>query len=255
MGLIRNWRRRRILQRKPVPQALWDAVTAELPVLTGLDTGEMARLRDLATLFLHEKAFDTAHGVELNDFMRLTIAALACLPILNLGLGWYRGWSVVMVYPAEFIPEREVEDEAGVVHVRREPLSGEAWDQGGVILSWEDVDDSGWCDGYNVVIHELAHKLDMLGGGSDGFPPLHAGMSPEAWSSAFQAVYDDLGRRADAGEKTAIDPYAAEDPAECFAVLSEYFFEQPGLLKDSYPDVYEQLALFYRQDPAQRNPV
>ncbi len=121
-----------------------------------------------------------------------------------------------------------------------------------MILSWADVEASGWGDGYNVAIHEIAHKLDLLNGEVDGFPPLHRGMSARAWNQTFSAAFEDLGRRVDAGEETEIDPYAAEEPGEFFAVLSEYFFEQPGLVKTEYPDVYWRLAEFYRQDPWKR---
>ena len=130
--------------------------------------------------------------------------------------------------------------------------AGQAWLNGPVILSWADVENAGDADGMNVVIHEFAHKLDMLNGDANGFPPLHRGMSREAWSTAFTAAYEDLCRRVDAGEDTEVDPYATESPAEFFAVISESFFEIPDLLRTVYPDVYAQLALFYRQDPAGR---
>lgn len=252
MGLFSRWRRQRVLQRVAIPADLWEAVLAQMPILEGLSGEEAARLRELSLLFLSEKSFEATEGIELDEGMRLVIAVQACLPILHLGLDWYDGWSAVIVYPAEFVPEREEMDEAGVVHHRREPLGGEAWERGPVILSWEDVESSGWRDGYNVVIHELTHKLDMLNGDPNGFPPLHAGMDPQAWSTAFGAAYADMLRRDEAGEETPIDPYALETPGECFAVFSEYFFERPDILHGEYPAVYAQLAAFYRQDPLSR---
>jgi Mlc titration factor MtfA (ptsG expression regulator) len=121
-----------------------------------------------------------------------------------------------------------------------------------VILSWADVENAGDADGVNVVIHEFAHKLDMLNGDANGFPPLHSGMSREAWGRAFTEAFKDLCRRVEAGEDTDIDPYAAEAPGEFFAVVSEAFFEMPDIVRETYPAVYAQLAEFYRQDPASR---
>ena len=185
--------------------------------------------------------------------IELVIAAQACLLVLNLDLDYYRDWVEVIVYPDEFIVDHEVTDEDGVVHRVRAPLSGEAWEQGPVILSWVDAEAADGGDGYNVVMHEFAHKIDMLNGAADGFPPLHAGMGREAWTGTFTEAFADLERRLDAREDTLIDEYAAEDPAEFFAVLSELFFERPDALRHEYPAVYAQLAAFYRQDPYARH--
>ncbi|ECA4546870.1 zinc-dependent peptidase, partial [Salmonella enterica subsp. enterica serovar Typhimurium] len=126
--------------------------------------------------------------------------------------------------------------------------------QGPVVLAWPGVVGGGGWDAYNLVIHELAHKLDMLNGDANGLPPLHAGMRIGDWASAMQAAYDEMNALLDRDPdaQTAIDPYAAEDPAEFFAVTSEYFFTAPDLLHEAYPAVYRQLQLFYRQDPLQR---
>ena len=128
-------------------------------------------------------------------------------------------------------------------------MSGEAWEGGPVVLSLQDVAWSGLCDGYNVVIHEFAHKLDMANGTANGLPRLHSGMRTEEWGGAFVPAYEDFCRRVDAGEETAIDPYAAENPAEFFAVLTEYFFELPEVLHAAYPAVFNQMRQFFRQDP------
>jgi Mlc titration factor MtfA (ptsG expression regulator) len=132
-------------------------------------------------------------------------------------------------------------------------MRGEAWLKGPLILSGRDAMRSGALDGINVVIHECAHKLDMLNGDANGFPPLHRGMNAAEWSRVFSAAYEDLCRRVDAGHHTAIDPYATENPGEFFAVLSEVFFEMPVRLRQSYPSVYEQMTAFYRQDPARND--
>lgn len=252
-GLIGWWRRRQLDQeRARVPRHFWSDAWSRLPVLDGLGAEERRELQDLALLFLRDKALEGAQGLRLSQEMRLLIALQACLPVLRLGLDWYRGWYAVIVYPEEFVPQREWVDEDGVVWMAEEPMSGEAWEQGPVILSWADVEAGHQRDGFNVVIHELAHKLDMLDGSANGHPPLHAGMSDSRWARVFTNAYRDMVRRVDGGEDTTLDPYATESPAEFFAVVSEAFFELPRLLADEYPDVYGHLRDFYRQDPIRR---
>lgn len=252
MSFFTNWRRERVLREHPTPQADWHATVANLPLLNGMSEADLERLRELATLFLHEKSLEAVRGLELTDAMRLDLAAQAVLPILNLGIDWYRGWTSLVLYPDEFASRHEWTDDSGVVHARREIRSGEAWEIGPVVLSWADIAVSGNCEGYNTVIHEMTHKLDMSNGAMDGSPHLHGGMRAAEWRAAFKPAYEDFCRRVDAGEKTALDPYAAEAPEEFFAVMSEYFFETPALLKQEYPAVYTQLAAFYGQDPAGR---
>ena len=252
-GFIRRWWRRRIIERAQVDAVLWRDTLRRLPFLHGLTPDENVRLRETVILFLHHKSVRGAAGLQLDFAMQLMIATQAWVLILNLDPDYYRGWVEVIVYPDEFVPTIEYVDEAGVVHVDREPRAGEAWLQGPVILSWADVAPA--ADGVNVVIHEFAHKLDMLNGDANGYPPLHQGMSRQAWTGAFTAAYADFCRRVDAGEDPVIDPYAAESPAEFFAVLSEVFFETPHAVLADYPDVYAQLKVFYRQDPAARRPV
>jgi len=249
--VFRAWRRRRILARHSIPDALWDATVAATPAVARLDAGAQRRLRDLALLFLHEKAIEPADGMTVDDVMGVRIALLACRPILELGLDSYAAFASVIVYPDAFlVRDRERVDEDGVVHRGDDVLTGEAWEQGPVLLSWPDVEASGRGDGYDVVAHEFAHKLDMLDGEANGLPPLHGNMRVAEWEAAFDAAYDDLVRSLGRGEEPWIDPYAAEDPAEFFAVMSELFFDVPGELQAGYPDVYRQLAAFYRQDPA-----
>lgn len=247
--LLRNWRRRRVLARHAIPDGDWDALLRDTPLLARLGADDRARLRDLSLLFLHEKAIDSAGGIALDDAMRLRIAALACLPILHLreGLDLYGDFHSVIVYPEEFlVRDRERMDDAGVMHTADELLAGEAWEQGPVVLSWSDVQASGHGDGFNVVVHEFAHKLDLLDGSANGIPPLHRGMDRAAWTQAFQTAYDDLCRRVDAGEDTWLDPYASEDPGEFFAVVAEMYFEVPAELSAHYPALFAQLDAYFR---------
>ena len=252
MGWFARWRRGRAAQRSPVTDAEWSAVIRRFSFLQALNADEQSRLRDLVAAFLNEKSVQGAGGLTVSRDIELVIAAQACLLVLNLDLDYYSDWVEIIVYPDEFIVDHEYTDEDGVVHHVRAPLSGEAWEQGPVVLSWEDAEAADGGDGYNVVMHEFAHKIDMLNGAADGFPPLHAGMDRALWTQTFSEAYADFESRLDAREETLIDEYAAEDPAEFFAVLSELFFERPDALHADYPAVYAQLTLFYRQDPLAR---
>lgn len=252
LGAFARWRRERILRRHPVSPAAFLAVVERLPILKGLTTEEQERLREQASLLIHDKAFSAAGGAEVDASMQLVIAVQACLLTLNLGEESYHGWNEIILYPEEFLRPREEMDEAGVVHHTRDILAGESWHGGPLVLSLADVEASGQADGFNVVLHEFAHKLDMLNGDANGYPPLHRGMDAAAWARDFTAAYEDLCARVDADEVTAIDPYATVDPAEFFAVLTETFFETPDLLHAEYPAVYDQLRQFYRQHPLAR---
>ncbi len=251
MGLIANWRRRRILAKQRIDTALWSRVAARFSFLRGLTAEETTRLKDLVVLFLAEKEMHGAQGLELDDEVRLSIAVQACLPVLNLGLDVYTGWVGVIVYPGEFRVRKEEIDEDGVVHVIEEGLAGEAWPGGPVILSWEDVGIEE--RGYNVVIHEFAHKIHMDGAGDAEFPAAHPGMDAVRWRAALEKSYERFCAEVDADRPTFIDPYAAEHPAEFFAVMSEAFFTESAVLARDWPELYAQLALFYRQDPAGRD--
>jgi len=250
LSLLKNWRRKRTLRRSALDPALWRQVTGSLPFLQGLSDEEWQRLRDCSVMFLDEKEMHGARGFVPSDGVRLSIAVQACLPILNLGLEAYQGWVGIVIYPGEFRVQREEMDESGVMHEYDDELSGEAWPGGPVILSWQDVELGE--AGYNVVIHEFAHKLHMSRGDMDDFPTPHAGMAREAWLAAWDAAYETFCAQVDRGMETLIDPYASEHPAEFFAVLSEAFFTLPQAVRSIYPELYAQLALFYRQDPAAR---
>jgi Mlc titration factor MtfA (ptsG expression regulator) len=254
LDALKRWRRRRVLERAALPDALWAQGVASLPFLARYTADELARLRDRVVLFLEDKSIVGAGGHDVTPLQRVVIAIQACVLVLELSPGWYDGFENVVVYPDEFVPEWTWEDEAGVVHANDGPLAGEAMPGGPVVLSWPDVEASADFEdsGMNLVIHEFAHKLDMRDGDANGCPPLDPPLDPRAWKETLTAAYEDFRARVDRDEDTAIDPYAADSPAEFFAVLSEVFFAAPRTLRDDYPDVYRQLAAFYRQDPAAR---
>lgn len=233
----------------PIAADSWQTAVSALPILDRLTPGDLEQLHCLASAFLSEKLFEPAGGMVISETVRIRIAALAALPVLRLGLGWFRDWRTLIVYPGQFVRPRSELDGSGVMHEWQDILGGESWQRGPVVLSWTDVMASGRGEGYNVVIHEMAHKLDMRNGAPDGFPPLPQALPTRRWTEAFSAAYADFGWRVERGEATAIDPYAAESPGEFFAVFSEYFFEQPDLVAETYPEVYELLALFFKQDP------
>ena len=254
LEFLKSWRRTRTppKQEKELDQALWQRVSAGLPFLRGLSETESQRLQDCTRLFLQEKEMHGARGFVLSDEVRLSVAVQACLPILHLGLENYSGWVGIVIYPGEFKVRRTEMDADGVVHEYDDALSGEAWPGGPVILSWQDVELGE--AGYNVVIHEFAHKLHMSRGDMDDFPIPHVTMQAERWLEAWDAAYAIFCGQVDRGVDTVIDPYASEQPAEFFAVLSETFFTLPHAVRTLSPQLYEQLALFYRQDPAARLP-
>jgi Mlc titration factor MtfA (ptsG expression regulator) len=249
---FKRWRRRRYLRHGLVPEADFSQALGSVPACHGLHSAAQASLRRLVSLFLHEKVFEAVDQAEIAAQDRLLIAVNACLPILNLGIDAYDQWTTVIVYPDEFVVDYEEEDESGLVHSGRDLRVGEAWERGPLVVSLRDVHARSAREGYNVVMHECAHKLDMRNAVSNGFPPLHRGMSVRDWTGAFTQAWEDLRGRIERDEETPVDEYAAESPAECFAVFSEYFFEAPHRLRAAYPAVYQQLVQFYRQDPAAR---
>jgi len=248
-----RWLSRWFRSRTPlIPVAEFDAALARLPILDGLSANELARLRTIASLFLHTKRFTLAGGAEEHRGTQLAIALQASLLILNLDEQSYRSWREIVLYPNAFLRPRTDTDAAGVVHHRRDILSGESWRHTGpLVLSITDALASGQGNGNNVVLHEFAHKLDMLNGHADGFPPLHRGMDSRLWARDFNAAYADFCGHAGDGH-SRINPYAATSPAEFFAVLTEVFFETPHVLNMEYPAIYRQLQQFYRQHPLAR---
>lgn len=250
-GWVGEWLRRR--PPTPPEPAAWRTLIEAMPLLHGLDHIERERLRGLVGEFVVAKQFHGADGLDIDDARRLLIAAQACLPILNLGMAWYRGWRSIIVYPDSFrVPYHET-DNAGVVHEGEHIRSGESWPDGPVVLSWPDVV-SGAAGRYheNLVIHEFAHKLDQRDGDANGMPPLPRNMNRRAWGQAFGDAFDRLNAQLDRDQEALLGDYEASSPAEFFAAVCELFFVRPDLLAEEWPQIYNQLRTFFRQDPQAR---
>ncbi len=261
--------RRRLGPGRPVIDgALWATILAQYPFLARLTSTEKTRLLELSGEFLARKQFHGAHGLDVTDAMALAIAAQACLPLLHWHvqgradrvLGWYDGFVGIVVHADEVLAPREVVDEAGVVHRYRERLAGEAMADGPVMLNWHDVAHAGTLaeDGYNLVIHEFAHKIDMRQGEADGCPALPPGFAGSAsaraarqhWRAVLAASFERFREQVLLAERfgappTWLDPYAAESPAEFFAVTCEAFFTQPERLARELPEWHALLAAFF----------
>lgn len=246
--LCARWRTRAALPS--IDAKLWQSVLSRLPAARWLREDEIERLYTLSREFLASKEFHAASGLQLSNEIMLSIAVQACLPVLYRGLDAYRGWVGIVVYPGEFIVPRYELDEDGVLHEYEDIVLGEAWEGGPLLIGW--LDEATPDDSLNVVIHEFAHKLDMENGDADGLPRLPAEMSRQQWAEAFSSAYMGFCAQLDRGLPSAIDPYAAQSPAEFFAVCSEVFFMDPPLLARCFPAVYHQLTMLYGMDPAAR---
>ena len=260
-GWLKTRRRERALASNALPDDEWNAALHELPFLDHYDAPTLARLRELTTLFLVEKSIVSGatsgeHLLNVTPHMRILIAVQACLLIVGRGatvteaISDFDGWENVVVYPGDFPRTHDFEDEVGVVHRLDEPIAGESWYGGPVLLSWPAVEVGYDESGMALVIHEFAHKIDMLDGEVDGIPPL-AGAARDVFRREVHAAYEDFCRRVEEGEDTAIDPYAAELIDEFFAVSCEVFFAEPELLRDEYPAYFAQLKTYFRVDPIQ----
>ena len=256
---LKTKRRERALASNALPDEEWNAALDELPFLDHYEAALLARLRELTTLFLVEKSIVSGatsgeHVLEVTPHMRMLIAVQACLLIVGRGasvmaaMSDFDGWENVVVYPGDFPRTQDFEDDAGVVHHLDEPIAGESWEGGPVLLSWPAVEAGYDESGMALVIHEFAHKIDMLDGLVNGVPPLR-GPARSAFNTAINAAYEDFCRRVDSGEETAVDPYAAELIEEFFAVTCEVFFAEPELLLHEYPTYYNVLRSYFKVDP------
>lgn len=243
-----TWFRKRRIAQIEIADADWREACADIALTSRLAPDASDQLRGHVGQFLHHKRLSGAAGLTLDADDHLRIAILACLPVTVLGYDWLRGWSEVIVYPGQFRVRREDHDEeSGVVSESDDWLAGEAWQQGPLILSLDDIrqDLEDPFSGNNLVAHEVAHKLDMLDGHVDGMPPLPDGDRRRRWQQVFQHAFDAFRLDVEDGHDTVIDPYAAESPGEFFAVTSEVFFSAPEVLAEVHPDVHAELKAFY----------
>jgi len=241
----RTIRRRRALAA-PFP-AEWDRWLSQyVPLEAALDGESRRRLRRHVQAFLYDKRFFGCAGQEISDAVRVAVAGNACLLLAHREGPVFPRLRFVLVYAAGFIVEHEEEDEAGVVTHHRSERLGESWEDGKMIVSWEDVvyDADNPHDGENLVVHEAAHQLDAEDGAMNGTPRLPPGLVAR-WREVMSAEYDALCAAVDAGRDTWIDPYAATDPSEFFAVVSEHFVEQRAELANRHPRLFELLSAVY----------
>lgn len=245
------WRRVRA-----IPEPMWQGVLARYPFLAARPAADRSRLRELAGRFLATKEFHGAQGLAISDEMALAIAAQAVLPVLNLGLDWYDDFVGIVVHPEEVMARRTVTDEDGVVHHYNEVLAGEAMDGGPVMLSWRDVEEAGHTaqDGYNVVVHEFVHKIDMRDGAPDGCPPLPSAGARQAWLAVMQAEYGAFREQVImaerfGGEPPWLDAYGAESIDEFFAVACEAYFVNRERFGAHFSPLLSLFDSFFRFQP------
>lgn len=255
-GWLRQRRRERILE-EPFPAAWREILARNLGCFGELDEAEQQHLGQLVQVFVAEKAWEGLGGLELTDEIRVTIAGQACVLILGLDHDLYRGVESILVYPSTVVAPAPPPSFGAVLTAPPRgplPVLGQAFTRGPLILAWDAVRRGGANprDGHNVVFHEFAHKLDMLGGSADGVPPLADDETYARWVEVFERHWDELHAQQARGRKTFLDAYAGESPAEFFAVATEQFFEQGVAMERKHPELYAVLQGFYRQDPAAR---
>jgi Mlc titration factor MtfA (ptsG expression regulator) len=247
-------RRRRELAAQPfLPE--WAAIMdSNVPYVRKLDAAERVRLESLIQVFVAEKCFEGCGGMVITDEVKVTIAAQACLLLLNLHHDYYEQLISILVYPAGVRFDQQVKGEAGTVSTTGRVVSGLSYRTGAVLLSWPDVKAGGrnWRDGRNVVFHEFAHQLDQLDGAVDGAPPLDSAEMYREWAHVLGAEYKRLRERVTDGMSLLISSYGATKPAEFFAVVTELFFERPLELRHMHPALYAEFMQYFRQDPAAR---
>ena len=264
-------RKRKRIRARPFPAEWRDILKRRVPYVRTMPADLQLQLKAHIQVFLAEKAFIGCDGLDIDDEIRVTIAAQACLLILNRTDFYYPELRQILVYPSSFVVKREHTDGIGLKHSGRQVLAGESWSNGQVVLSWHDTLEGAAVpdDGNNVVIHEFAHQLDQEKGAANGAPLLARRAHYRRWSQVLNDEYRALQARIRfrhepvryAGIEGTVQPpehapqeplfsdYGATDPAEFFAVISEVFFERPARMADEHSALYRELAQFYRVDP------
>ncbi|MGA2605714.1 MAG: M90 family metallopeptidase [Verrucomicrobiia bacterium] len=245
-------RRRNRLRSQPFPESWLTVLQRNVPYYERLSPPEQHELRQTVQVFVAEKNFEGCGGMETTDEIKVTIAAYACILLLHRQHDYYPRLQSILVYPDAY-PVPVVRSGPGNTMVEgHEIRAGESWRTGVVVISWNHVlrRPAEVGSARNVVLHEFAHQLDTEKGFADGAPILPKTSMYRAWARILGREYQALSAAADADRPTFLDKYGATDPAEFFAVVTEYFFEQPQQLKERHPELYEELKLYYQQDPA-----
>lgn len=245
-------KRRARLMRTPLPSRWLEIVRRNVPYYQMLPSRDQLELQGLIQVFLSEKHFEGCEGLKITDEIRLTIAAQACVLLLRRKTDFYPSLMSILVYPHSYVAPVRRYEPGGIVSEGMRPLAGQTWDKGSLVLSWDNVVTGAldMHDGHNVVFHEFAHQLDNEAGVADGAPLLPQRSMYEAWSRILGKEYRTLLDNIEHDRPTLIDTYAATSPAEFFAVATEFFFEKPVELKARHPELYNELKIFYMQDPA-----
>jgi Mlc titration factor MtfA (ptsG expression regulator) len=245
-------RRRARLRATRLPDEWSGIIARNVPLVARLDEADRAELHGHIQVFLDEKLFEGCGGLVLNDEVRVTIAAQACLLLLHRDTPCYPTVRTILVYPHTYVAPANQHVGGGLIHEGESVRLGESWHHGIVILSWDDVlhGAADIHDGQNLVLHEFAHQLDEEDGAATGAPLLPERTRYVAWARVLGAEFERLQEAAARGRRTVLDTYGATNPAEFFAVVTEMFFERPIDLRRQHPELYEQLHRYYDQDPA-----
>jgi Mlc titration factor MtfA (ptsG expression regulator) len=243
-------RRRISLRAQPFPEAWRATVAANAPYIATLSAEDRAELEGHMQVFLAEKKFEGCAGLEVTDEIRVTIAAQACRLLLHRETDYFPDLEVILVYPHSYIAKTSAHVSGGLAVSDEQARRGQSA-AGVVVLAWDAVRRAATDvhDGHNVTLHEFAHQLDQEGGAAEGAPVLSKRAMYTAWAHVLGDEFAHLVEDVEKHRKSDIDEYGATNPAEFFAVVTEAFFEKPEQLKRRHPQLYEQLALFYRQDP------
>ncbi len=253
--VVRRARRRALRRRlmtEPLPEE-WERILKQnVPLYSRLPDAVQRQLRGLINIFLYEKRFEGCGGLEITDEVRVTVAAQACILLLNRKTDFYPRLSSILVYPGAYVAKEVWRTPAGFEVEEESVRLGESWDSGTVVLAWDNVKHGAgdWKDGHNVVLHEFAHRLDQQDGTADGAPILEQRSRYVSWARTLSREFEQLQKRAKRGRKTVMDEYGATDPAEFFAVATETFFEKSRQMKKKHPELYSELRSYYKLDPA-----
>jgi Mlc titration factor MtfA (ptsG expression regulator) len=249
------WPRLRLtkIKKQAFTGAWQQTLLNRLPFIAKLPLAEREQLQLLIKLFLADKTFYGCGGQIINDDIRVTVAAQACLLVLNQNRSPYPDLNSILVYPSTFVATREVANELGLVSTNHIAMLGESWSQGKVVLAWDNVEKGvmNLTDGHNVVLHEFAHQLDHESGSTNGAPVLSTTGAYKSWAHVFSEEFEDLQRDALHGKQSLLDHYGATNPAEFFAVATETFFERPKEMAAHHQELYEQLKQYYTLDPSE----